>query len=134
MSKTKITHIITGLNMGRAETILFKLLKYMDREKYDADVIYMMDEGVYGSKIRNLEINVHSLKLTQEKSTIKSFIKTEKYILNSHIIQTWMYHADLFGYFLYKFSKTKKLIWGIRRNNLDPSLNKKTTLSIAKFN
>lgn|SRR5699024_3496681 len=134
MSKTKITHIITGLNMGGAETMLFKLLKYMDREKYDAEVISMMDEGVYGSKIRNLGINVHSLNMTQGKPSIKGFIKAKKYILNSDIIQTWMYHADLFGYFLYKFSKTKKLIWGIRRNNLDPSLNKKTTLSIAKFN
>src|SRR5699024_9459099 len=50
------------------------------------------------------------------------------------IIQTWMYHADLFGYLLYKTSKIKNLIWVIRRNNLDTSLNKKSTIYIAKLN
>lgn len=45
-----------------------------------------------------------------------------------------MYHADLFGYLLSKFSKVKRLIWGIRRSSLDPQLNKRSTIIIAKIN
>src|SRR5699024_6022783 len=40
----------------------------------------------------------------------------------------------LFGYMLFKFSKVKKLIWGIRRSNLDPKLNKKSTIIVARIN
>lgn len=134
MSIIKITHIITGLNMGGAETMLYKLLKYGDKKKYKFQVISMMDEGIYGDKIKELGIEVISLNMKQGRPSLKGFIKAKKAIKNTDIIQTWMYHADLFGYLLYKTSKVKKIIWGIRRNNLDPSLNKKSTIYIAKLN
>src|SRR5699024_11235218 len=98
-----------------------------------AELSSMMDEGVYGYKIRNLGINVHSLNMTQGKPSIKGFIKAKKYILNADIIQTWMYHADLFGYFLYKFSKTNKLIWVININNFEKSFILKNKQTSDKF-
>src|SRR5699024_11044651 len=134
MDRINITHIITGLNMGGAETMLYKLLKYGNRDKYTFKVISMMNEGVYGEKIKGLGIQVISLNMKQGRPSLKGFIKAKKAIRNTDIIQTWMYHADLFGYLLYKTSKVKKLIWGIRRNNLDTSLNKKSTIYIAKLN
>ncbi len=120
--------------MGGAETMLYKLLKYVNNEKYDVSIISMMDEGVYGEKIRDLGFKVICLNMKQGIPTINSFIKARKHTKNTDIIQTWMYHADLFGYLLFKFSSAKKLIWGIRRSNLDPNLNKKSTIAIAKIN
>ncbi|MYL47157.1 glycosyltransferase [Virgibacillus halodenitrificans] len=134
MSKVKITHIITGLGMGGAETMLYKLLKHINKEKYEMKVISMMDEGVYGEKIRNLGFEVISLNMKKGILNIKGFRMALKHIKDTDIIQTWMYHADLLGFLLSKLSKTKKLIWGIRRSNLDPKLNKKSTLVIAKIN
>jgi glycosyltransferase involved in cell wall biosynthesis len=134
MPKIKITHVITGLNMGGAETMLYKLLKHINKDKYDINVISMMDDGVYGEKIRDLGFEVICLDMKQGIPSIKGFNKAKRYIEKTNIIQTWMYHADLFGYMLYKFSKVKKLIWGIRRSNLDPKLNKKSTIMIAKIN
>src|SRR5699024_6388325 len=134
MSKIKITHIITGLNMGGAETMLYKLLKHMNKEKYDVNVISMMDEGVYGKKIHDLGFEVICLNMKQGVPNIKSFIKAKKSIEKTNIIQTWMYHADLLGYVLFKLSRAEKLIWGIRRSNLDSKVNKKSTMIIAKIN
>src|SRR5699024_3018079 len=134
MRKTKITHIITGLNMGGAETMLYKLLKHVNKDKYDINVISMMDDGVYGEKIRNLGIEVISLNMKKGIPSLKGFKLAKRHIKNTDIIQTWMYHADLFGYILFKLSKVKKLIWGIRRSNLDPKLNKKSTIMVAKVN
>ncbi|MBP1969192.1 glycosyltransferase involved in cell wall biosynthesis [Virgibacillus natechei] len=133
MQKIKITHIITGLNMGGAETMLYKLLKHIDKDKYDVNVISMMDDGVYGEKIRNLGFEVISLNMKKGIPSFK-FKLAKRHIKNTDIIQTWMYHADLLGYILFKFSKVEKLIWGIRRSNLDPKLNKKSTIIIAKIN
>lgn len=134
MQKKKITHIITGLNMGGAETMLYKLLKHIDKNRFDANVISMMDEGIYGEKIRELGFEVISLNMKQGRPSIKGIKKAKKNIKDTEVIQTWMYHADLFGYMLFKFSKARKLIWGIRRSNLDPNLNKRSTILVAKIN
>src|SRR5699024_9728068 len=134
MVKVTVTHIITGLNMGGAETMLYKLLKNIDKTKFDIKVISMMDQGVYGEKITELGFKVISLNIKQGNSIIKGFKQAKQEINKTDIIQTWMYHADLFGYLLYRTSKVKKLIWGIRRSNLDAKINKKSTLIIAKIN
>lgn len=120
--------------MGGAETMLYKLLKYIDHEKFDIQVISMMGQGVYGPKIEKLGVKVHCLNMNKGMSTLTGFFRAKKLIKDTDVIQTWMYHADLFGYLLTSFSKQKKLIWGIRRNNLDPKLNKKSTMIIAKIN
>ncbi|GGJ95065.1 glycosyl transferase [Lentibacillus kapialis] len=134
MRRLKVTHIIIGLNMGGAETMLYKLLKHTDHEKFDIQVISMMGQGVYGPKIEKLGVKVHCLNMNKSMSAITGFLRAKKLIKDTDVIQTWMYHADLFGYLLTSFSKQKKLIWGIRRNNLDLRLNKKSTMFIAKIN
>lgn len=134
MEKIKITHIITGLNMGGAEAMLYKTLKFIDKKRYNINVISLLGEGVYSDKIRELGIDVISLNMKVGFPLIKSFIKARKHVRGTHIIQTWMYHADLFGFILFKLSKAKKLIWGIRRSNLDSRFNKLSTMLIAKLN
>lgn len=67
MNKVKITHIITSLGSGGAESMLFKLLQNTDKNKYDHNVISMLDRGVYGEKIENeLGIPVYTLKLKKK--------------------------------------------------------------------
>lgn len=120
--------------MGGAETMLYKLLKHIDRDKYDVNVISMMDEGVYGEGIRDMGFKVITLNMKRGIPSIKGFNIARKTIKNTDVLQTWMYHADLFGYILFRLSKVKKIIWGIRRSNLDPNVNKKSTIMIAKIN
>lgn len=132
--KYKIVHIINGLNIGGAETMLYKLLKHIDKSKYDINVISMMDEGFYGTKIRSLGINVYSLNMRRGIPSISAILKARKYIKDADIVQTWLYHADLLGYIITRFSKYKKLIWGIRHSNLDKDKNKSSTLKIVKMN
>lgn len=134
MKKIKVTHIVAGLNIGGAETMLYKLLKYIDRDKFDISVISMMDDGFYGSKIRDLGFQVVPLNMKQGRPSVSGLFTAKKHLHDTDIIQTWLYHADLFGYILYKISKVKKLIWGIRRSNLDKDSIKGLTLMIAKIN
>lgn len=129
----KIIHIITGLNNGGAENMLFKILKYSNKKEYYQEVISLKDEGVYGEKIKNIGINVHCLKINK-KNIISSVIKTRNIIKHFDIIVTWLYHADLFGFFVGKILLRKKLIWNIRHSNLDKETNKANTLKLIKIN
>jgi len=63
MRKIKLVHVITGLNSGGAEVMLYKLLSVMDKNLFDLHVISMLDEGVFGPKITALNIPVYCLNM-----------------------------------------------------------------------
>lgn len=131
--RKKITHLITGLNCGGAETMLYKLLSHIDQSKYDVKVISMIDNGFYGEKIKKLGINVYHLNMKPKQLNIMAFIKACKLIKGADILQTWMYHANIFGYLINKIVRGEKIIWGIRHANLDRGKNKYRTLLIVKI-
>src|SRR5690625_5159273 len=122
----KIVHIITGLGSGGAENMLYKLLKYWSNDRHHHEVISLMDEGVYGTKIEELGIKVHCLNLN-EKNLLSSIRKTYTICKDAHIIDTWLYHADLLGFIIAKILGKKKLIWNIRHSNLDKNANRPRT-------
>lgn len=130
----KVIHIISGLNAGGAEKMLYKLLTHTDKQKYRHEVISMTDKSVYGPLIENLGIKVHCLEMKRGIPSLKSILKARKIVKNAEVIQTWMYHADLLGFIIYKITACKKIIWGIRRSNLDRDKNKLLTLLIVKIN
>lgn len=129
----KVVHIITGLGSGGAENMLYKLLKYSDRDKFYHEVISLMNEGVYGIKIKEMGIKVHCLNLNQKK-IFSSLIKAKNICKGIDIVDTWLYHADTFGFIVAKILLRKKLIWNIRHSNLDKDVNKSRTLKIVKLN
>lgn len=128
----KIVHIITGLNNGGAEMMLYKLLKSIDRQRYDMSVISMLDKGIMGEKIEELGIPVSCLNMNKTTGLLTSIQRAIRLCKEADIIQTWMYHANLFGLIINLLLK-KKMIWGIRRGALDPHIDKKRTRLIAKI-
>lgn len=129
----KIVHIITGLGSGGAEHMLYKLLKYSDREKYYHEVISLLDNGVYGKKIEDLGIKVYCLNLNK-KNVFSSILRARRICKNFDIVDTWLYHADIFGFLIAKVLLRKKLIWNIRHSNLNKDANKPLNLKIVKIN
>ncbi|KKB35459.1 glycosyl transferase, group 1 [Bacillus thermotolerans] len=112
--------------------MLFKLLKYFNKDLYEFEVISLTDEGVFGPRIREEGIKVHALEMKKWPPDPDLLLKARKITKEAAVIQTWLYHADLFGYLIKR--KNQKLIWGIRQANLDKSSNKKSVLLIAKLN
>jgi len=129
---TNIIHYITGLNVGGAEMMLYKLLKYANRDAFKHQVVCLGGEGKVGGRIQALGIEVTYLKLNKMKHIIPSAFKLFKINRNVDIIQCWMYHANLLGY-LINLRHTKKLIWGIRQSRLIPKKNKRLTIWIDKL-
>jgi len=90
--------------------MLYKLLSHIDQSKYVIKVISMTNNGFYGEKIKRLGINVYYLNIKPKQLNIMAFIKACKLIRGTDILQTWMYHANLFGYLIRKIVKVNKLI------------------------
>jgi glycosyltransferase involved in cell wall biosynthesis len=130
----KTIHIITGLDMGGAEIMLFRLLKQIDRVRFENQVISLIPTGAVGEKIRALGIPVSSLGMHPEFPSpfavfrLMSLLRREQ----PAFLHTWMYHANLLGG-LAGFAVKVPVIWAIHNSTTDPQHSRKRTLFIVRM-
>jgi glycosyltransferase involved in cell wall biosynthesis len=112
--------LITALVGGGAEMMLYRLMSRLDRTKFNPQVISMMDHGPVSEKIRALGIPVRSLGMSQGMPNPLALLKLVRWLQcdRPDVIQTWMYHADLFGSFAAKLVGNRAISWNIRNSNL----------------
>ncbi|WP_133013998.1 glycosyltransferase [Clostridium cuniculi] len=130
----KVVHIITGLGNGGAENMLYKLVTNMDSNLYDITVISLRDKGIIGKRLEEKNIEVIALNINNLKYAIKSIKKAKQICKSAEVIQSWMYHADLFGFVIAKIFLKKKIIWGIRHGVLEKGKDRRSTIIIARIN
>ncbi|MGP3560192.1 glycosyltransferase family 4 protein [Geobacillus sp. BK01] len=131
----KLIHLITGLNTGGAEMMLYRLLSKTDRQKFSVSVISLTDVGPIGKKIEELGIPVMGLGMKRGIPNPFFLFKLAKILKREKpdILQTWMYHADLMGLLAGRFAGVKNIVWGIHHSNLDPKIEKRQTILVAKL-
>lgn len=131
MSPKQVVHIITGLESGGAESMLYKLTSYRDASKYQYTVISLTGEGIYGSRMRELGIHVISLHMGK-KGMFKGLYQAQKILRDAFVVQGWLYHGNLVALILTMFYDVRKLIWGIRQTDISYEHNKKSTMHLAR--
>lgn len=109
----KIMHIITGLSTGGAEMMLYKLISHTDRLHFENVVVSLTDKGTLGNKIENIGIPVFALNMMPWR--LLSVLRKEQ----PHIVQTWLYHADLLGLIIGKLMRVPVIVWNLRCSNVD---------------
>lgn len=131
-----VTHIITGLETGGAETMLFRLLQFTDREKFPSRVISITGNGPVGKQIEALGIPVFSLGMNPARPSIADFARLVRELKSNPpaVIQSWMYHADLIGGLASCFVPHVKTVWGIHNSTLDKATSKRSTRVIVRIN
>jgi len=133
MYRVKVLHIITGLNTGGAEMMLYKICKYKS-ENVEYKVISLTTKGPIASKLERLGIEVDSANFSKSPRSILSFFKLLNTIkqYNPDLIQSWMYHSDLVSSIISLILR-KPLFWNIRQASVNTKLNKKLTVFVAKL-
>ncbi|MPQ75468.1 glycosyltransferase [Hydrogenovibrio sp. JE_KL2] len=118
MRKITVVHIISSLEMGGAETTLFRLCSNDTTIKHV--VISLTSEGVYGKKFRKMGVDVYSLNLSKSVFGILRCWNLYGILrqIDPQIVQTWMYHADFLGGIMAKIAKVKHVVWGVRTTEL----------------
>ncbi len=131
----RVLHIITDLDNGGAEAILFRLIK--STPDIEHEVFSLMSGGIYEELIRELGVNVISFNFNKKPSDSFRLIKLFYYIFKSRcdVVQTWMYHADFFGGIFSKLIFKKKIVWGIHGpfNKRNTSLTTKLFIYFNSF-
>lgn len=130
----KIVHIITGLNNGGAEGVLYRLVTHDHANEHI--VISMMDAGKYGRMLLDKGINLYCLNMNAGRISPKPLLKLYKILKKNKpdIVQTWMYHADLVGGLTARAAGIENVFWNLRHSNFDSKHTKSSTIKIAQLN
>lgn len=126
----KVLHVISSLGIGGAETVLVRLILNDSHCKHI--VVSMMDDGEYSLNLIEAGIPVYSLNMFRGQFEPLKAFKLFRLIrsLKPEVVQTWMYHADLFGGVIARLAGVRKVFWNIRSAFIPRHMPKSTRLSI----
>lgn len=132
----KIVHVITGLGVGGAEMMLYKLISSWPSPVDKHWVISISDEGIVGASISNLNTPVIALGMRPGRPTIRGvwqYISTIRKI-EPDVLQGWMYHGNLAVAFACRFlSKNSAMVWNVRQSLVDIRLEKMLTQQVIRI-
>ncbi|WP_072623290.1 glycosyltransferase family 4 protein [Spirulina major] len=136
MSSLKIVHVITGLNVGGAEMMLYKLLSHQDKEQFESVVISLIDRGELGDRIAALNIPIYCLGLKSNTFSIVMVYELWQTIkkINPDVIQGWMYHGNLIALFikLLRYPKVP-VVWNVQSSLYSLKYEKITTALVIQL-
>jgi glycosyltransferase involved in cell wall biosynthesis len=98
LEKIKLLYVITALNIGGAEMMLYRMLKSLEKDRYEIKVVSIINKGAVGNLIHNdLGIEVYALGISNFIGIIYGIGKLKKYITNfkPEIVHSHMVHANL---------------------------------------
>jgi len=131
--KLRVVHVITGLPRGGAEMMLYKLVSRIDSTRFESAVISLKEEGPMAERIRALGTSVESLGMRGALGDLGSIVRLRQSLVRHapHVIQTWLYHADLLGGLAAKLAGSPPVVWGVRMGVLDPRKVRASSIRLA---
>jgi glycosyltransferase involved in cell wall biosynthesis len=108
--KKKISHLITGLEVGGAEMMLLKTLPLLQKD-FENEVYCIKGHGPIGKKLEQAGIAVCYLGLNAFNLPVVSFKLARKLInFKPDLLVTYLIHADIFGRIIGRICGIKKII------------------------
>ncbi|MFZ5652554.1 MAG: glycosyltransferase [Bacillota bacterium] len=119
----KIFHLITDLETGGSEMMLFKLISFMNLNDFSNVVVSMTDEGTLGNKFKDLGIPVYTLDMSRGIPSPFAMLRLLRILWEERpsVLQTWLYHADLLGLLAGKLAGVPCILWNLRCSDMDMS-------------
>jgi glycosyltransferase involved in cell wall biosynthesis len=112
----KILHLISRLEIGGAEMMLFKLLSKMDRGRFSSSVVSMSSEGTVGERIRAIGVPVYSLGFPRARFCAAGLFRLGRilFVDQPDVVQTWMFHANALTLAVKALWPRAAISWNVR--------------------
>lgn len=113
--RCRVAHVITDLDIGGAERMLVKLLEAV-HPAIDNLVVTLCEPGPLAAEIERLGIPVVSLGLARGEVRLAALLRAVRTLrgFRPHVLQSWMYHADLLATLVFVMSGRPALAWNLR--------------------
>jgi len=120
----KILHIISGLGVGGAETMLAQLAPRLQQRGFVQRVVSLRGDGPRAQDLQKQGIAVEAFQLSPGWRAAPALLRivTLIHLFRPQVIQGWMYHGDLVAALAHRLApgyKERRLFWGIRASNMD---------------
>ena len=113
----RVTHVISGLNLGGAETVLSRLVTSATDVHHD--VVSLGRRSWYSGVLEQHGIAVHHLNMKTVSSggwrRLRGILRDS----DPDVVQCWMYRANLLGGLAAR-AERKTAVWNIRASSLGP--------------
>lgn len=129
----RVLHIITGLGVGGAETMLDRLLTQLDPEQVTSHVVALKEGGPLADSIaaRGIPVEIMGLDNFLPRTLMPLRLAARIRRIAPDVIQTWLYHADLIGGLAARLARPAgpsiPVAWGVRQSVVNPALLKPAT-------
>ncbi|HEY7962132.1 MAG TPA: glycosyltransferase [Solirubrobacteraceae bacterium] len=130
--RIRVTHVISGLELGGAETMLYRLLDASDRARFEHSVISLSSFGPLAPSIAALEVRVSALGMRRGRLQARPLGRLARGLASRrpHVVHTWMDHANLLGGLLARAGRGPrsgaKVLWGVH-GSLHPRESKRSS-------
>ena len=117
-------HVITGLQTGGAERMLANLCILASRSDRKQVVVSLLTGGSQYERLRDAGVQVLSLGMSPGRPSLRALLQLARFIRQERpdVIQSWMYHADLYALFALWLSRRRsrtRLFWGVRCSDMN---------------
>ena len=123
-----VLHLTSSFGLsGGAETNLLRLVCHMDKSRFRNTVVTMTDlipqrvPGLLQSRLAEAEVPVCSLGMLRGMPSPFAAARFFRIVrkVRPHVLQTWMYHADLLGLLVGKLAGASAIAWNIRCSSME---------------
>jgi glycosyltransferase involved in cell wall biosynthesis len=131
----KVLHIISNLERGGAEAVLFNVATRESAGDIEHRVVCLRGDGYYSPKLAERGVAVTALNCPKGRLSLRGAWTLWSAIrsFRPDVLQTWMYHADLIGGVVGRLAGVRAICWGIHHANLDRDKNTRLTTWIARL-
>jgi glycosyltransferase involved in cell wall biosynthesis len=123
----RVSHVITGLEIGGAELMLARLLHSQDRSKFVQEVVSLTTAGPVAQLLHQDGVNVEAVGGRRGSPDIRVIARIRAHLRRSRpdVVQTWLYHSNIAGGMAAK-SLGVPLCWGVRQMRPDRTVSLST--------
>jgi glycosyltransferase involved in cell wall biosynthesis len=127
-------HLIGGLHLGGAETVLCRLLDRTDQRRFPTHVVTLRPGGELVDRVRSAGVRLTSLDFRAASAPLE-FTRLVHLLRRERpaALVTWMYHANLIGSLAAQSVGGIPTVWNIRHADLPPGLVKRTTRTVIRL-
>lgn len=116
----RVLHIIVGLKVGGAETMLKRLIESAPASIPKIVVVSFTTLDIIGESLLARGVKVHTLGMSSVLDSPTTLWRLVRLIrqYQPEIVQTWMYHADLLGGLAARLAGSCAIVWGIHSTTI----------------
>ncbi len=120
--RVRVVQVITTLSYGGAEIQMARVLAQLDPAVYDVTVVGLLGDDPLRAELESHGARVVALGMRRAVPDPRALLRLARLLreLRPHVVQTWLYHADLLGTLAALLAGVRTVVWTMQTGYMPP--------------